>query len=167
MKKCRIVFLLSVLSLNAVRLDDLACPMSQPQTAMTPQYVAIRNIVTFFELSEIVRTLVSCFPEIFTAPAEIILESLQAAEFGMPLYNRKAELLEKFRRQDLNQRLEKYTSGTKVIDIFSQELIEYISILCNCYAIIIQTLYKENKITAEQKEILYSLLNSIKNLIII
>lgn len=159
----RFLFLhVSLFSLNAVKLDDLACPTPQP--VMRPQVVAIRSMVSVFELTQVIGVLIFVLPEKFSMSMDSIVASMNAVEAVMPLANRKAELLEKFGRQDLKKALEYYAIHRNLQEAFSPDLCHYICCICDSNMVMVESFYKNNKITAGQKDILFSAYTSVKTL---
>ena len=142
------LFFLLILSLNCFILN---ADQSSAHAANQNSYVAIRSLVTFLEFSEAVRW-TCCEGPLLLIPGvspEEIRATLGYIENVLPLSQKKEELLKRFGNQEF---LEDVSHLRNPMRALSQAGRKRLVLLAQSVVIMVETLYRENKIDVEHKD---------------
>lgn len=146
------LFFVLILSLNCSILNAAQAPAS---TMSQNSYVAIRSLVTFLEFSEAVRW--TCCEDrrprllIPGLSPEEIRDTLAYIENALPLSQRREELLKRFGNQEFLEDVSHLRNPKRAL---SQAGKERLVLLAQSVAIMVESLFKQNKIAAEHQNVM-------------
>ena len=153
-----LVFLLIAVPLSLGCHDD-----NTQNNKMNQQYTAIRSMVSFLEFVVVVNRLATLNSILAGVDrqgdrlSERTANAVGAVIQTFPLSNKIDVLLERFGNQQVLNEVRSYEQASS----FSHETKEHIRLVTQTSSIIVESLYRQNKITAEQKNLIQHIVDEI------